>query len=68
MWASAPTQSLSQLIKSFKILVTKELGQPVFQRSFHDHIIRSEADYLRIWQYTDENPATWEADCFYTEE
>ena len=68
MWASAPTQSLSQLIKSFKILVTKELGQPVFQRSFHDHIIRSEADYLRIWQYTDTNPATWENDCFYTEE
>ena len=68
MWASAPTQSLSQLIKSFKILVTKELGQRIFQRSFHDHIIRCEDDYLRIWEYVDTNPLTWKSDCFYTEE
>lgn len=68
MLASAPTQSLSQLVKSFKILVTKELGYSIFQRSFHDHIIHSESDYLRIWQYIDTNPSTWEQDCFYTEE
>ena len=38
----------------------------VWQRSFHDHIIRGEKDYLRIWEYVDTNPAKWKQDCFYT--
>ena len=67
MWASSPTQSISQKIKSFKILVTKEFGKNVFQRSFHDHIIRKEKDYLKIWNYIDTNPQKWREDCFYCE-
>ncbi|MEG3030601.1 MAG: transposase, partial [Oscillospiraceae bacterium] len=48
MWASSPTgQSISQLIKSFKTLVTKEIGFSLWQRSFHDHIIRNERDYQK---------------------
>ena len=35
---------------------------PLWQRSFYDHIIRSEKDYLEIWQYIDSNPARWAAD------
>ncbi len=38
----------------------------VWQKSFHDHIIRGEADYLENWQYIDNNPLKWEEDCFYT--
>jgi hypothetical protein len=67
MWASSPTQSISQKIKSFKILVTKEFGKNIFQRSFHDHIIRGEKDYLKIWNYIDTNPQKWREDCFYIE-
>lgn len=60
MWASTPTsQSVSQLVKSFKILVTKQAGFSIWQRSFYDHIIRDECDYLEIWQYIDENPIKW---------
>ena len=40
-------------------------GRRIWQRSFHDHIIRDEKDYLKIWQYIDENPIRWEWDCFY---
>ena len=40
-------------------------GRQIWQRSFHDHIIRDEKDYLKIWQYIDENPMRWEWDCFY---
>jgi REP element-mobilizing transposase RayT len=67
MWASSPTQSISQKIKSFKTLVTKEIGHNIFQRSFHDHIIRGEKDYLKIWKYIDTNPQKWQQDCFFTE-
>ena len=61
----APT--ISRVIKQFKGSITKQLGKSVFQRSFHDHIIRNEADYLKIWNYIDTNPAKWQEDCFYTE-
>ncbi len=40
----------------------------IFQRSFHDHIIRDERDYLKIWNYIDTNPQKWKEDCFYIEE
>ena len=39
----------------------------VWQRSFHDHIIRGENDYLKIWNYIDTNPQKWKEDCFYIE-
>ncbi|MGN0623035.1 MAG: transposase [Oscillospiraceae bacterium] len=55
-------QSIPQRIKSFKILVTKELGYPIFQRSYHDRIIRSEKEYQAISQYIKNNPAHWEQD------
>ena len=39
----------------------------LWQRGYYDHIIRCEADYLRIWQYMDENPARWTEDEYYFE-
>ncbi len=38
----------------------------VWQRSFYDHIIRNENEYLRVWQYIDENPLKWETDEYFT--
>ena len=67
MWASSPTKSVSDIIRSFKTLVTKEIGEPIFQRSFHDHIIRGEQDYKEIWQYIDNNPTKWKEDKFYVD-
>ena len=65
MWASAPTQSISCRIRSFKTLVTKTVGKSLFQRSFYDHVIRGEEDYREIWNYIDQNPAKWQEDRFY---
>ena len=65
MWASPPTQTLGSLVRSFKTLVTKAAGQKIWQRSYYDHVIRNEADYLRIWQYMDTNPAHWAEDDYY---
>ncbi|MBR2476768.1 MAG: hypothetical protein IKB50_01385 [Clostridia bacterium] len=62
----APT-SIVSIVRSLKTLVTKEIGHPIFQRSFHDHIIRNEQDYKMIWEYIDTNPIRWEDDCFYNE-
>ena len=65
MWASAPTQSVSDRIRSFKTLVSKQIGVSIWQRSFYDHVIRSKEDYLHIWQYIDDNPAKWAEDEYY---
>ena len=42
-------------------------GHSVFQRSFYDHIIRTETDYWAIVQYIDENPLKWFFDPLYQE-
>ncbi|MBQ4568518.1 MAG: transposase [Ruminococcus sp.] len=48
--------------------IHKEISKgKIWQRSFHDHIIRGEKDYQKIWQYIDSNPARWKDDCLYIE-
>ena len=42
-------------------------GHSVFQRSFYDHIIRTETDYWAIVQYIDENLLKWVLDPLYQE-
>ena len=65
MPTSSPTKKVWDIIRSFKILVTKETGKRIWQRSFHDHVIRGEDDYRKIWEYIDTNVFKWENDCFY---
>jgi len=58
------------IIGQFKRGVTKEIRSifaemEVWQRSFHDHVIRNQAGYEKIWEYIENNPLMWEKDCFY---
>ena len=39
----------------------------VWQRSYHEHVIRSEDDYLQIWEYIENNPAKWAEDRYYAQ-
>ncbi len=57
--------SLLRIVRSFKTVVTKSWGQPVWQRSFYEHIIRNEQDALHCWKYIDENPKKWTLDKYY---
>ncbi|MBQ2973561.1 MAG: transposase [Clostridia bacterium] len=57
MKASRPT--LFTVIRSFKTMVTKEIGYSVWQDSYFDEIIDSENGYLEAWRYIDENPLKW---------
>ncbi len=67
MKASSPTKNVETIIRSFKTMVTKEIGISIWQRSYHDHIIRGEKDYKKIWEYIDTNVIRWEKDCFYND-
>lgn len=64
--APSPTNNIiSHAISTLKRFVNKEVGRNIFQRSFHDHIIRGENDYREIWEYIETNPQKWETDEFY---
>ena len=60
-----PPLQIYNVIGNLKSFTTREYGKTLWQRSFHDHIIRGEKDYLEIWNYIDTNPQKWETDCFY---
>ncbi len=58
---------LPHFVATLKRFCHRDAGIKFFQRSYHDHVIRGEKDYQMIWQYIDNNPASWEQDCFYFE-
>ena len=63
-------RSLHDVMRWFETMATNEYIRDIkkgalFQKSFHDHIIRNEQDYQKIWEYIDTNPLKWELDCFY---
>ena len=67
MKASTPTKNIETIVRSFKTMVSKEIGYSIWQRSFNDHVIRGKSDYASIWNYIDTNVARWNKDCFYKE-
>ena len=57
---AAPT--VSAAINQMKGAVTKQVGHPVWQKGFHDHVVRGNADYPEICNYIQNNPVTWMED------
>ena len=39
----------------------------VWQRGYHDHVIRNQTDYLALAEYIQTNPLRWELDKLYAE-
>lgn len=63
-------KSIPQIVGQYKMTVTKKIRslvpeKEVWQRSFHDHIIRNQERYELIWMYIENNPIKWEDDCFF---
>ncbi len=62
--------TLSSVIGSYKSGVSRRIREihpnmEVWQRSFHDHIIRNQKEYEKIYSYILFNAQKWEEDCFY---
>ncbi|MBR6786163.1 MAG: transposase [Clostridia bacterium] len=57
MRASRPT--LFTVIRSFKTMVTREIGYSVWQDSFYDRVVNSVEGYAEVWEYIEENPFKW---------
>ncbi len=64
---------ISKTVGYIKMNASKEIHQQyenknVWQRGFHDHVIRDQNDYEMIAKYIHENPLKWQYDCFYKED
>lgn len=62
-------RSLGAIIQNFKSVSTRKVnqlrgtpGEIIWQRSYFDHVIRTERTLLAIRQYIQNNPARWEFD------
>ena len=61
-----PAPTVGNIMGWFKYTTTKQMAHcwntsdnRLWQRSYHDHIIRNEQDYRNICQYINENPIRW---------
>jgi REP element-mobilizing transposase RayT len=64
-----PKRSLGSFVAQFKATTTKRinqvrdtLGTPVWQRNYHEHVIRNDEDCNRIRDYIQYNPQNWATD------
>ena len=55
-------------MNSSKLVHQKYPRLELWQRSYHEHVIRDERDYLDVWEYIDTNPAKWALDRYYAPE
>ena len=61
-----PAPTVGNIMGWFKYMTTKMMANKcetsdnrLWQRSYHDHVIRDEQDYLNICQYIADNPMRW---------
>lgn len=73
IWFNQDDVLLSNLVRKLKGITAKkyremmnnQIYEPLWQRSFYEHIIRNDEDFLRIWEYIENNPLQWHLDRFY---
>ena len=52
---------VSRMVSQFKVRVTKETGQSIWQKSYFDHIIVNEKEFNNYFDYIENNPYILEA-------
>lgn len=60
--------TVSNMVCQLKGAATKQIGYSIWQKLFHDHVVRNPEEYLKIKRYIQDNPMNWEKDCFYIQD
>jgi REP element-mobilizing transposase RayT len=64
--ASSPTKAhIPMFVSQLKRNCNHEIGENIWQRSYHDRVIRNGDEFEKIDTYVRENPYLWKKDCFY---
>ena len=66
----SPSKNIGAIVRGYKSAVTKQINLlddmgTVWQRNYHEHIIRDEKSYMKISNYIINNPKNWKEDKFY---
>jgi putative transposase len=66
------SNTLGSIVGQYKAAVSRNVngmngtrGVPVWQRNYHDHVIRDDDELRVIREYIAMNPLRWEQDCMY---
>ena len=59
------TMTTNDYIKNVKQNDWLSFNGKLWQRNYHEHIIRSECAYLNIAHYIETNPMQWQEDCYF---
>jgi len=63
---ASPTKAvIPQIVQSLKSMTTRKFGFNMWQRSYHERILRNEEEYRIRWNYIDNNPAKWAEDEYF---
>ena len=65
LWIQSGNQArhtLGNVVRGFKSEVARKCGRSVWQRGYHEHIVRNEQDLREIQSYVANNPMKWELD------
>ena len=68
---ASPAPTVGNVVGWFKYQTTKAINEAekekisFWQRSYYDHVIRDQNDYLVRWNYIDGNPPRWAEDEYY---
>jgi len=57
--------TISKIIKHFKTNITREIKYSIWQKSFYEHIVRNEKEYLKIKEYIKYNVINWRKDKYF---
>ena len=59
---SRPLPTVSTIIGQYKAGVSRKCKRAIWQKYYHDHIIRNQLDFEETWKYIDNNPLQWVLD------
>ncbi len=68
----SPSNSVGAIVRGYKSTVTKQINQirktsvpKIWQRNYHEHIIRDQKSLNKITEYIEMNPRLWNKDRYY---
>ena len=56
------TMTMNEYIRDVKNGLYEPFNKKLWQRNYYEHIVRDERDFLRIAEYIEKNPITWDRD------
>ncbi len=57
--------TISKIIKHFKANISRGIGYSIWQKSFYEHIVRNEKEYLKVKEYIKNNVINWKMDKYF---